>query len=188
MWFYPGISERRGSEVIKMFKPLSLIGRIVYPIVISLGIVYYIHSKYLIEEKLWSSGYIPAFSISLLVVRVFFDEFALSASKKKSNKSAHQIHCKYAISKINHVKSILDNASYDNTTRASALKELEAIIGDICKCCMKKDRKRFKGFKGIIAGYKNDLEVSKHDKRVKPKISNLILDLNQVETYLNDYT
>ncbi len=125
-------------------------------------------------------------SIPFTVSKALLDGWALEASKRLHKKNEHQIHKKYALTKLGHVRGVI-SGQYGAKAQIHALGELEVILTDVWLCCSGSTKTTYKKQKGIVAGYKNDINISSIDPNVKkPDLQKLLKDLQKIETTMRE--
>lgn len=97
-----------------------------------------------------------------------------------------KVHSKYAISKIEHVRSVLHNSGIGIKPQSLTIGDLEVMLTDVWKCCIDDDKSKYQEFKGIVGDYKTALVKSIHDSSITPNISRFIDDLQKIETHLRE--
>lgn len=140
------------------------------------------------NNQLFTSLLGPAITVPFTVSKAFLDGWALDISNRKVKNSSHHVHCKYALSKIPHVRAILTGNTYSITAQTASINDLEVILTDAWKSCSGIDKEQFQKFKGIVGGYKTVLYNSAVDNSITPNISLFISDLQTLETYLRERT
>ncbi len=162
--------------------PPSFILRIVIPLGISLASGYVFYNTDVLKSLLS-----PGITIPFTFTKALLDGWAIEISSRKVKLCEHITHCKYAISKIPHVRSVL-TGSYSLTAKTASINDLEVILTDAWKCCTNNDKSKFKRFKGIIGDYKTVLIKSAVDPKISPNISLFIDDMQKLEEYLRENT
>jgi len=127
-------------------------------------------------------------TIPFTITKAFLDGWAIEFSNKNIKKREHLVHCKYALSKISHVTTVLNNPNYENRVQAESIGELEVILTDVWKCCFEDEKSKFQEHKGLVGDYKTALQKSNFDPSIKPNITRFIGDLHKIETFLREKT
>lgn len=162
--------------------PPGFILRIIIPLGIALVSGYLFYSSDVLKSLLS-----PGITIPFTFAKALLDGWAIEIGSKKVKRCEHATHCKYAISKIPHVRAVL-TGSYSLTAKTASINDLEVILTDAWKCCAKSHKIEFKRFKGIIGDYKTVLIKSAVDPKITPNISLFIDDMQKLEEYLRENT
>jgi len=169
--------------MIKKFleRPPNFIFRIIIPLIFGIigGFIFYNDTSL---KSILGAGVTIPFTVS----KGLLDGWAIEIANRKIRLKEKIVHCKYALSKISHVRNVLTSTNFPINSKALAIGDLESILTDIWKCCLDGEKPVLQQYKGIVGDYKTTLQKSVFDETIEPPIINFITDLQNIETYLKE--
>lgn len=122
------------------------------------------------------------FTVTYTTVSKIFDNLALNFEKQKTINASHQIHCHYAIKKLDHAINSVSKLSSESLI--PVLDDLETILNNCWKNCPQLHKENYEKYKGIVGDSKEILLKRKSDKSLNIDNVQLTVDLNGIKREL----